>query len=407
MATSRKSTLYFGPVNLDLDTGSASVDLPGGGEVSVSSRGAEVSLPGRGRVNFGPGGGSVEVPGTGRLEVRSDGVVLFPDGTVWNSRGSTFPDVIPTPTPGGPVPIPYPDVGSLPIPSFETTPIKIPIPVPNFVIERFDIPVTLPKLVPHMFDLPLPLPQMHSTSIDWPWSVPAPPPLPGFPFSLPSFPDLVPTVGASAKYVVEIKSAIAQALERWLPTVQVTHGVINGPVGVVPPGALTSSVDLKAAMRTGLQSAGVPLVPYGSITDTFAKAWLEWFAGYSTMMQYPAFAHWPGAETPPMPAVGQPLNVGISSATTAMSIASLTSAAMAAVDAQAADSDYTAAVQQLSVWYTLRFAMFRTVTILTNVLGRGPVPSYAPPAHPSGPVIGGTIILSSGVLVGSNPFRVP
>jgi hypothetical protein len=404
MATSRKSTLYFGPVNLDLDTGSASVNLPGGGEVSVSPAGAEVSLPGRGRVSFGPGGGSVEVPGAGRLEVRSDGFVMFPDGTVWNSRGSTFPDVIPTPSPGGPVPIPYPNLGTLPLPNFETTPIKIPIPVPHFVFEKFDIPVALPKLVPHMFELPLPLPQVHPTSVDW--RFPAPPQLPSSPFSTPSSPDLAPTVGPSATHVPEIKSAIAQALEHWLPSVQVTHGVINGPVGVIPPGALTSNVDLKAAMRAELASAGVPLLPYGSITDAFAKAWLEWLAGFSVMVHYPAFSLWPGTEAPPMPAVGQLLKFGASSGTPAMSVRSLASAAMNSVDPTALDADYVDAVQQLSVWYTLRFATFREVTILTNVLGRGPIPSYTP-IFPVGPVIGGTIIPSSGVLVGSNPFRVP
>lgn len=407
MATSRKSTLYFGPVNLDLDSNSASVDLPGGGQVSVSPAGAEVTLPGRGRVNFGPGGGSVDVEGAGRVEVRSDGVVLFPDGTVWNSRGSTFPDVIPTPTPGGPVPIPYPNLGSLPIPNFETTPIKIPIPVPHFVVEPLEIPVTLPKLVPQMFDLPLALPRVQPTSVDWPWSLPAPPRLPDSPFSLPSMPDLIPTGETPAPYVTEIKSAIAQAFERWLPSVRVTHGVINGPVGVIPPGALSSNVDLQAAMRAGLGEARVPLDPYGSITDAFAKAWLQWLAGFSTMVQYPAFAHWPGAEAPPMPAIGQPLSVGSSSAPFAVSVVSLSSAAMNTTDARSADPGYGEAVRQLSSWYTIRFAAFKMVTILTNVLGRGPVPSYAPPVYPVGPVIGGTIMPSSGVLVGSNPFRVP
>ena len=389
--TTKPTTLYFGPVNVDLDAKSASVDLPGGGAVKVSSEGAEVTVPGGGQVTFGPGGGAVDVPGVGRLEVRSDGFVQLPDGTLWNSWGSRSPDVVITPGAPAPIPIPQP----------------IPIPVPRFVIERFDVPISLPTFTPHSVEWPVPVPRVQLTPFDLPWPSPTLPP--GRPLAPPSpdLPDLLPSLGPAAPHVTDIKAAFAKAVDLWMPSARVTRGVVNGPIGVVPPGALSSKVDFKAAARDAAAKAGVPATPYFALIDALADEWTGWFAGFSTVVSFPAFAMWPGDTTPPVPAIPQPLSVGSSNGRTTVSAAVLYAAAAGAFDSTAAASELENAVRQLSLWYATRFASFGMTTILTNVLGRGPVPTYAPPAVDAGPVIGGTIMMSRGVLAGPNPFRVP
>lgn len=396
-------SLFSGPFSFDPDTNTASIDLPTGGRVAVSPRGAEVSLAGGGRVSFGPGGGAVEVPGAGRLEVSGTGMVLLPDGQLWNTRDLFFPDVGSTPTPGGPVPIPYPNIG--------TSPIEIRIPIPHFVVERLEVPITLPTFSAHPLDVPVPMPRVQPTPFDLPWPYLMPPGfrLPALPAAMPfpDMPELVTSLGPPARYVTQIKTAIAGVVDQATLSTEVVVGVINGSVGMIPPGALRSSVNFKSALRSALLAAGVPSTPYFSITDILADAWTDWFAGFSTIVQYPSFAQWPGPEAPPMPAIGQTLSVGQSSGASKISAIALHAAVFNTVDPSAADSDFENAMRQLTLWYSSRFAAFAMSTLLTNVMGGGPVPSYAPPDVPAGPVIGGAITRSTGVLIGSNPFRVP
>jgi len=392
--------LYFGPVNVDLEAQSTSIDLPGGGQVRVGPKGAEVSVPGTGRVSFGPGGGSVETADGGRVEVRSDGVVLFGEDTVWNSRGSGFPDVTSTPVPGGSVPIPYPNIGDG----------TIGIPFPKFVVERFDVPISLPSISARPFEVPISMPRFEPAPFNlpqmsnWPSVAPLPPPMP---WTTPQIPELLPTSEAPARYVPEIKRAIAAAIDAWRPVLRVAGGTINGAIGVIPRGALGNTYDLKAAFRARLAAESVPADPFARITDGFADAWNEWFSGYSATLLYPAFAYWPGPEAPPMPALAQPLLTGHSTSDLHMLPAQVHLRAAQAIDWDRAEADLQNAVRQLSQWFATRFIAMKAVSTLVNVLGRGPVPFYAPPQVPGGPVIGGSILPGSSVLVGPNPFQVP
>ena len=44
------------------------------------------------------------------------------------------------------------------------------------------------------------------------------------------------------------------------------------------------------------------------------------------------------------------------------------------------------------------FQIFKVSTIVQNVLGMGPIPTFAPPFVPVGPVVMGTVIPTPGVL---------
>jgi hypothetical protein len=53
----------------------------------------------------------------------------------------------------------------------------------------------------------------------------------------------------------------------------------------------------------------------------------------------------------------------------------------------------------LAVAFSQVFAMWVTSQMITNVLGKGPVPTFAPPYVPVGPVVGGDNISTPGHLM--------
>ena len=388
--TAKVTTLFAGPVSVDLESNTVSAEMPGGGQVSVGPNGSSVSVPGVGSVTFGPGGGSVETP-AGRVEVRSDGSVVLNDGSLWNWRGPV------TSSPGN-------NGGSGAPVTFAAAPITIPIPVPHFVVERFDIPLAIPSVKPHNVDLPLPIPHLQPTPVDVPWPFPSVSPPNRLP-DLPQVPQLTPSGGTPARYANEIKAAIAQTVEHWIAAAEVTHGTINGPTGLIPVGALRSPVDFKAMTRATMAAGGVPLATYGELADLLADTWTGYFATFTTVIQFPAFAMWPGAVAPPMPAIGQLLSVGTAN-TAQMTLMPFYAAGINLPPSARVDADVEQAWRQLTGWFAARFVSLTISTLLMNVLGHGPVPTYAAPYSPAGPVVGGTIIASQGVLVGPNPFIV-
>jgi hypothetical protein len=104
---------------------------------------------------------------------------------------------------------------------------------------------------------------------------------------------------------------------------------------------------------------------------------------------YPAFAAFPGPQVPPMPNVPTPF-IALTGDPTAMLPANLKTAMRASLrgnmdfSSEFFDSVATALQIPLQLW--------KTGQMVTNVLGMGPVPTFAPPYVPVGAVVGGTIL---------------
>ena len=58
-------------------------------------------------------------------------------------------------------------------------------------------------------------------------------------------------------------------------------------------------------------------------------------------------------------------------------------------------------LEQFSQFFSMRFLIWSASTLVQNVLGRGPVPSFAPPFTPVGQVMNGSVISVPGVLIGN------
>ncbi|TMA19991.1 MAG: hypothetical protein E6J88_17735 [Deltaproteobacteria bacterium] len=119
---------------------------------------------------------------------------------------------------------------------------------------------------------------------------------------------------------------------------------------------------------------------------------------------YPAFAAFPGPMAPPMPNVPMPLITCVSSKMTSIIMPDdMTSAMDDALDSSMKDKDpdkqYHALHDAIATVLSLAFLMWLPMQQVMLVMGKGPIPTFAPPFVPVGPVVGGDNIAAPGHLM--------
>jgi hypothetical protein len=118
---------------------------------------------------------------------------------------------------------------------------------------------------------------------------------------------------------------------------------------------------------------------------------------------YPAFAAFPSAMAPPMPNVPMPLIACISSKMTSIIMPDdMTSAMDDALDGKLKDMDkdkqYHSMHKAIATVLALAFLMWLPAKQVMLVMGKGPIPTFAPPYVPVGPVLNGDNIAAPGHL---------
>jgi hypothetical protein len=119
---------------------------------------------------------------------------------------------------------------------------------------------------------------------------------------------------------------------------------------------------------------------------------------------YPAFAAFPGPMAPPMPNVPMPLITCVSAMMTSITMPSSMASAMDdALDGGLKDKDkdkqYEALHDAIATVLAAAFLLWLPAQQVMLVLGKGPIPTFAPPYVPVGPVVGGDIISTPGHLM--------
>jgi hypothetical protein len=109
---------------------------------------------------------------------------------------------------------------------------------------------------------------------------------------------------------------------------------------------------------------------------------------------YPAFAAFPGPQAPPMPNIPMPLITCISAKMTDIIMPDTMKSEMdSALDGGLKDKDPTKQFEALhdgiATVLALGFTIWLAAQQVMLVLGKGPIPSFAPPFVPVGPVVGG------------------
>jgi hypothetical protein len=119
---------------------------------------------------------------------------------------------------------------------------------------------------------------------------------------------------------------------------------------------------------------------------------------------YPAFAAFPGPMAPPMPNVPTPLIACISAKMSdIVTPNSMKSEMISAFDGGLKDKDkdkqHEALFEAIATVLAMAFLMWLPQQQVMLVLGKGPIPTFAPPFVPVGPVIGGDNIAVPGHLM--------
>jgi hypothetical protein len=212
------------------------------------------------------------------------------------------------------------------------------------------------------------------------------------------------TVRAPADWsVVEraAKSAVAQAVAGWQPAAALSGVVVNA---VTANGGTLVGPLLDPTIRISMTGAGVPADVAAAYASAISTAWAAWAASVHVpgLPWYPAFAAFPGPMAPPTPNLPTPL-LALNMTDTPLSPSVLAAALRTALGTRMNESGASAAVDRFTQDFWLRFNTFLTTCMVSNVLGTGPVPTFAPPYVPCGPVVGGTANMAPGGLTGSWP----
>jgi hypothetical protein len=192
----------------------------------------------------------------------------------------------------------------------------------------------------------------------------------------------------------------------WILGARVRGGVIQGPNAELTPGSLTSDVSFESVIAQSMTSAGAPALVSQAVARELWSAWKEWADGFRMSIPgaFPTFAAYPGPQAPPTPAAqaGYPLVRGTSPGEYRLQAATLQSRLNAALRT-AAGRDLTAMsteVVRLTTWIESSFRDWKSSAQIMGLMGRGPVPAFAPPYVPVGPVISADSLSSVSVVAG-------
>ncbi len=188
-------------------------------------------------------------------------------------------------------------------------------------------------------------------------------------------------------YIEGICGATWNAVNTWASTATIQGVLIMGPtasMGMVVGPPLTPLI-----LAQGPKTTPMELRYTTAIATAIGNGWLAWTASIKVpgLPWYPAFAAVPSPVAPPVPNVPTPL-LSLISVDASLSPGALKGSMMGVFGDPPAlhAADLFDAVSQA---FNTVFTMYKTSTMVKNVMGTGPVPTFAPPFVPVGPVIGG------------------
>lgn len=193
---------------------------------------------------------------------------------------------------------------------------------------------------------------------------------------------------AFEEYIDGICDAICDGIGNWMTTTTIAGVMINAVVGIVTPGCVIGPPLGPLILATAPKKTPQQLKYSTAIANAFGNAWLTWSSGLAGQIMYPAFAAVPSPVAPPMPNIPMPL-VAFASPGEAMLAPATLKASMIGLLADPTALHSADLFDALTQGFTGPFTTFKATTMVKNVLGTGPVPTFAPPFVPVGPVVGG------------------
>lgn len=197
------------------------------------------------------------------------------------------------------------------------------------------------------------------------------------------------------------KNATVDGINNWAQLATFVAGQVNGPIA--SGGKIICPVVFENDINSRMMSASGPNPICGGVSSAIWMRFKDWFQGYQIngLPWYPAFAALPSPYAPPMPNVPTPLIAGSSSGMAGLSENSLADFIRQRIGATGmAMNGANQFVSDYANWFSQKMNFWLTTAMWFNVMGNGPVPSFAPPYVPVGPVAGGTFSGFAGCLGG-------
>lgn len=191
-----------------------------------------------------------------------------------------------------------------------------------------------------------------------------------------------------------VVDAICSAWSQWQTAATMVGIMVNGPtasVGQIVGPPLTPLI-LASAPKTSPMEMKYSNV----IAQVIGTAWLSFTATVKVpgMPWYPLFAACPSPVAPPTPNIPCPF-----AALTQVPVAISCNVMKMQMVGQLADPEapfHKELFESICDAFEKTYNMWKATTMVTNVLGTGPVPTFAPPYVPVGPVVGGVATMAPG-----------
>lgn len=196
------------------------------------------------------------------------------------------------------------------------------------------------------------------------------------------------------KYMDGAVDAICSAWSQWQSAATLVGVTIAGPVASVgqvvgpPMGPLILASAPKATPQEMKYS--------NAIANAINTAWLSYTASIKVpgMPWYPAFAAVPSPVGPPSPNIPCPV-IALTQVTASVSMDALKGSMIGLLGDPMAQW-HQQLFESIADAFDKCFKIWQVSTMVTNVIGTGPVPSFAPPYVPVGPVVGGVGTMTPG-----------
>ncbi len=211
-----------------------------------------------------------------------------------------------------------------------------------------------------------------------------------------------PDEGSWAGFVEAAQDAISKGVDQWASSAGVGGAEVNGGTVFVAPGTLNSEFTFLPAVQDALFQAGAPEDVAAAFAGVSWEGWRGWVTGYNLSLPdaLRAFAAVPGPEAPPTALEPVRMKDGTSHGSVGMSAAAQSEALSELLKPRLKEPGAVAAIKRYATWYEKSFDDWFQHTTVQNLVASGPVPSYAPPYVPVGPVVRGEIF-------GSNVLDAP
>ena len=205
------------------------------------------------------------------------------------------------------------------------------------------------------------------------------------------------------------RAAFGQSVNEWIIASYVQGGWVRGPNAELTPGSLKSSVDIEQRLGQALAAGQVPAAIARALAKELGDAWRAWADGFRLSMAgaYPKLAAVPGPMAPPTPASGAyPISRGTSAGEHRLSAAMLSPRLVSVLQRHAGRDTpgLDNAVKELTSWVEASFRDWKLSAQVVGVMGKGPIPSFAPPYVPVGPVVMGDNISGPGHVIAGPRF---